>query len=191
MSIYYIIDEDGVIYALDATTQVAYTETGVATDNVIESGDSASDHFVNKPLTISFQGVISDTKSVSSSEINSKTPEDYINGLRSLKQSKRFVSFFYGEKLGRISNCLITQLLITQNRRNGSFNGIDSFSIKCSLKQVRIAQRALVTPFRDPTKADDFQDQVDGKAGTEEKEPATAVGRALALIESGVEDVTN
>lgn len=169
MSIYYISTAGGVVYELDATTDISYQESGTITNNIIETGESVADHYINNPVTISFNGSISDIKSLSASNPNAKSTEDYINGLRNLKTNKETFSFHFGEKIGIFSDCLFESLDISQNQSRGNVGEIDSFDISATIKQVRIAQRArLITVREAGITTDNYQNQVKGTGTTEE-----------------------
>jgi hypothetical protein len=166
MSIYFIQDPDGVIYELDATADISYRLSGKVTSNPVESGESVSDNYVNNPDIISLKGSISDVKSVSSRGVNSKTTEAFINGLKALKVNRKLVALQFGDKVGVITNCVIESLTFIQNSQRGSVGGVDSFQVSMTLKQIRLASRAKLTPIRDPTIADDAQEQTPGSGST-------------------------
>jgi hypothetical protein len=171
MSVYYIIDNRGIIYELDATTEITYQETGTTTDNIIETGESVADHYINNPVKITLRGSISDIKALSSSGPNSKSTRDYINGLRRLKINKQSFTFHFGEKVGSFGNCFFEELNITQNQSRGNVGGLDSFNISANIKQIRLARRARVVPAREagiPT--DNYQEQTQGTSTTAEPE---------------------
>jgi hypothetical protein len=166
MSIYFIQDPDGVIYELDATAEISYRLSGKVTSNPVESGESVSDNYVNDPDIISLKGSISDVKSVSSGGANSKSTEDFITGLKALKVNRKLISLQFGDKVGVITNCVIESLSIIQNSQRGSMRSIDSFQVVMTLKQIRLASRAKLTPIRDPIIADDAQEQTPGSGST-------------------------
>lgn len=174
MSIYYIETSDGVFYELDSTTNISYKESGRITNHVVETGQSVSDHYVNNPVEFSISGSISDIKSISGNNQNSKSTEDFINGLRTLKRNKTRFTFHFGNKVGSYSNCLFDSLDISQTTNRGSVGAIDSFSISANIKQIRLAQRAQIFPFRDPLASDDYQAQTKGSGTTEEPSPVEA-----------------
>lgn len=172
MSIYYIETQSGIVYELDATVEVSIQESGTITNNIIETGESVADHYVNQPISFNLRGSISDVKSLSASGPNSKSTEDYISGLRQLKTSKQTFSFHYGEKIGSFDNCLFENLTITQNQSRGNRGEVDSFEISASIKQIRIAQRArIVTARQAGITTDNYQEQARGTGTTEEPTP--------------------
>lgn len=169
MSIYFILTNAGSAYELDATTEITYQESGTVTNNLIETGESVADHYVNNPVQINFSGSISDVKSLSASGPNSRSTESYINDLRQLKTNKQTFSFHFGDKVGSFDNCLFDSLEITQNQSRGNIGEVDSFSIRASIRQVRIAQRARLIPVREAgVTTDNYQEQTKGAGTTEE-----------------------
>lgn len=186
MSIYFIQDPNGIIYQLDATASITYKMAGKATSNPVESGESVTDNYVNKPDVISLRGSISDSKSLSSGGPNSKTTEAYITGLRSLKEKKTLVSLHFGDKVGVITNCVIQSMDFTQNTTRGNTgSGIDSFQVAISLKQIRLAARAQLKPIRDPLVADDAADQTEGGGS-----PSTLFGTKETLATTSIKLIT-
>lgn len=169
MSIYYITDVRGNIYELDATSNISYTESGKITSHTVESGESVSDHYVNMPIDFHVEGTISDIKSFSAlqSEDRVKSTREFIDGLRQIKTNKEQFSFHYGEKVGIFQNCMFQNIQIQQTPQRGNSGEIDSFSISADIKQIRIARRAIISPFRDPSVRDGYQDQVNGAGTTE------------------------
>lgn len=184
MSIYYIQTAAGEIYELDATANITYRLTGKATDNPVESGDSVSDNYVNKPRRITLRGSISDVKSLSSGGINSKDTETFITGLEAVKVNKELFTFHFGSKVGVITDCVFETLEFTQNAQRGSLDNIASFGVVMTIKQIRLSTRALLTPFRDPTIVDDASDQTTGAGATQ-----SATGDEKSLLETSVTNI--
>jgi hypothetical protein len=187
MSIYFIEDPDGVIYQLDATVNITYKISGKGTDNPVESGESVTDNYVNRPDIITLKGSISDTKSVSGGGTVSKSTEDYITGLKALKEKRKRVSLHFGDKVGVITNCLFQSIDFTQNSRRGNAGaGVDSFEVTISLKQIRLAARAQLKPLRVDLVADDFADETEGGGS-----PSTLFGQKETLVTTAVKLITN
>jgi hypothetical protein len=190
MSIYYIEDNNGVIYQLDATIEISYQESGIITNNIIETGESVADHYINQPVIFNLRGSISDVKSLSSSGSNAKSTEDYINGLRKLKTNKETFTFHFGEKVGSFSNCLFENLTVSQNQSRGNRGAVDSFEISASIKQVRIAQRARLTTVRQAGPvSDNYQDQVKGTSTTEQPEDEDTYLLGARLSQEGIAEL--
>jgi hypothetical protein len=184
MSIYYIETSNGVIYELDATVEITYKESGKITDNIVETGESVADHYINNPVMINLSGSISDIKSVSSGNSNAKSTEDFIRGLVSIMKNKQSFSFHYGEKIGFFNNCFFENFDVVQNSTRGNVGVVDSFSITASIKQVRLARRAVLVPFRSPLVSDNYQNQVNGSGSSvqpsEEQETLLQTGFRFA-----------
>lgn len=187
MSIYYIQTNSGEIYELDATTEISYKLSGRSTDNVVESGETVTDDFINKPDVITLRGTISDTKSLSSGGVVSKTTEVFIRDLTQVKTNKERFSFHFGDKVGVITNCIFERLDFTQTTQRGHANGIDAFGVVMTIKQVRSATRALLAPFRDPTITDDATNQGTGAGSTQSptEEEETRLNQSLRMIRGG------
>jgi hypothetical protein len=69
MSQYYLsaeINGERVRIILDSTSKVAETQSGTLNKFIFENGDQGSDNYVNNTNKISFSGIISDIKSLSS-----------------------------------------------------------------------------------------------------------------------------
>lgn len=160
MGQYYITTSKGITYELDATTAMGYGLQGQTTDSPIESGESISDHYVHSPSIVNFTGIISDMKSLGSS--NNKTTKEFIEGLIALKNSKVPFSITISETLTRINNCVFTSLNITNNEDNGIYVGVggvttSSYQINFSAKQIRIAKSARITRVPQPDLKDYYE----------------------------------
>jgi hypothetical protein len=182
MSIYFIRTSSGVTYELDSTTEIGYSLKGKATDNPVESGESVSDNYVNKPRLITLKGTISDIKSATLSQSTvTKTTEDFLRGLEQVKLNKELFSVHIGNKVGVITDCVFESLVFTQNRVRGSFANIDAFEVSMTIKQIRLASRALLKPLRDPTISDDASEKATGAGASE-----SAKGEKKDLFDTGV-----
>lgn len=168
MSIYFIRTSSGVTYELDSTSDITYKLTGKVTDNPVESGQSVSDNYVNKPRMITLKGTISDVKgaSLSLSPVT-KTTEDFIVGLEKVKTNKELFSLHFGNKVGIITNCLFEDLTFTQNDKRGSSSTVDAFEVSMTIKQIRLATRALLVTTSDPLIANDTSSKKVGSGSPE------------------------
>jgi hypothetical protein len=173
---YYIRTEEGVIYEMDATSEVVANFPGELTNFPIQSGDFVSDHYVNKNTTITFEGVISDIKSPNSLTLDGrglnrfKSTSDYVNGLLELKQTKKTFTLFCFSILTPFVNCLFEDLTIRQNNKNGYSNGINSFAISFKCKQIRFGSQAIITAAPADDVADAFTDKSISTGNTQEIE---------------------
>lgn len=169
MSIYFIRTSSGVTYELDSTSDITYKLTGKATDNPVESGDSVSDNYVNKPRMITLKGTVSDVKgaSLSFSPVT-KSTDDFIRGLEKVKVNKELFTLHFGNKVGIITNCLFESLTFKQNKKRGSMSTLDAFEVSMTIKQIRLASRALLVPTRDPSIVNDASSKTKGSGSPEE-----------------------
>lgn len=144
----YRIIDGGNIYTLDSTTQGSIRFSGKATDKPLQDGTSASDHYVNLPTTISFNGVISDAKTLYLS--GQETTLSLIEKLKQLKESGRpFIFEGVKDSALVISNCVFDSLVIENDQTHGRVtfdNGVEiySFRISCEIKQLKRARRGRV-----------------------------------------------
>lgn len=163
MSEYYIRTPSNVIYSLDATTSMTYISSGNPTSFPVESGASLSDHYVNSNVRASISGIITDVKSLSTSKGSSKSTEDFIRELTTLKESGNPFTVIIGSKLQEIRNCVFTSLSVFQRGTQGSRRYADgktvaSYEIEMSFEQIRIARgaKATTTNFVAPDQTDEF-----------------------------------
>lgn len=170
MSIYYIERSNGDIYELDATVRVSYQESGKLTTYTVEDGDFASDNYVHSPKMFMAAGSISDIKPSATSPERIKSTEEFIDGLKGIKQNKETFVFHFGTKVGEFRNCMFKDVKIEQNPTRGSVDDLDSFSVSLRFSQVRFTHQAEVVPFRDPLANDKYQDRADGAGTSEEPE---------------------
>ncbi len=153
MSQYYIkATLDGVeeLFALDATVQITQNTAGVISSFPLESGVEVSDNYVNKNNTISFSGVIADTKS-QAREINldqNKTTLDFASKLQKVKSEGTPFNVHSG--LLVLEDCVFETLTFSQDVRSGSvIGGRSSFRVSFTAKQIRFAERAQKVTVRD------------------------------------------
>lgn len=169
MSIYFLENPStGAVYELDATKEIVYSERGTLTSNIVESGSELSDHYINNPVSFNLEGVISDTKSSGSSNPNTRSTRDFLEGLRSIKRNKVPFILYYGEKVGSFKNCFFETLDITQNSTHGNVQETDSFEIRAVIKQVRLGNSASIVPSRDIIAQDSYQDKTQGSGSTKD-----------------------
>ena len=56
------IEAEGIVYELDATTNVSYVQTAKATSHPVQAGGNVSDHVTQESDTIQISGVASQVK---------------------------------------------------------------------------------------------------------------------------------
>lgn len=169
MGIYYIKTADNRYFELDSTTDMTVSMPGRATDFPLEDGESASDHYINESIVVSFSGIVSDVKSISSKGLigddstkRLKGTSDYIKGLEAVKKTKQPFTVFYSPNLDPITNCVFESLDITQNATHGTRGtGCSSYEISFTAKQIRIGEQAQMTSM--PVPAEDIKKSLSNK----------------------------
>lgn len=172
MSIYYLETSLGQ-YSLDATIKVKKTLKGSATSNIVESGESITDHYVNLPDEFSLDGIISDltrrpVKGVSKPK-NGGTTKTFIKDLTTIKESGEPIKFFFGDAIDVAESCLIEQIDLSQTKKHGAARGVNSFLITIKLKKIRLANAATFTHEPDPAYVDKFQETKEGSGSSTEE----------------------
>ena len=169
MAIHYIFVRDPyTVIALDATRSINFSDKGKSSDFPISTGESVQDNYVNMPVTVSFEGVISSTKSFTSSD--NLSPDDYIRLLRGVKASRIPFDIRWHPLDDSLTNCMFTTLDFKQSKDNG-FNpetGDNSLSVSFSVKRVRFAQSVETTVEVSPAVSDEVSGQSTGKGGSAE-----------------------
>lgn len=167
MTIYYIAPQDSNDqFALDATSTTQLDESGKTTSLPLESGEEVTDHYINGNTKISMSGIISTAKSAGTKA--NKSPEDYIKGLRALKQSGKPFSVFFSDKLSALTTCVFENLSISQSRKNGTSGASSSYKISMSIKQARFVSAAQVVVERQVRVVDAFTEKkTSGKSSQE------------------------
>jgi hypothetical protein len=184
MAQFYILTPKGIVYELDATTDMSYTLAGRTTDSPIEDGESVSDHYIQAPSVINFSGVITDVVSLSS-KTNKLDTKGYIEGLIALKNSKIPFTVMISENLDSIKSCVFTSLNITNTGefgiRNVGGNLYSAYKINFSVKQIRLAAAATdVVGVPQPDLQDMTQPAVESSQTTEQDESPSFLERASA-----------
>lgn len=190
MSLYYIeavVQDQVVIYHLDATTRVKLSLPSKVTSNRLESGDEVVDHIINLPAKVSFSGVISDVKSLSNK--NNLNAEDYINGLMKIRQRKQTFSLILPDGKIRLDGCAFESLDIDQDNKHGSVTtpngGINSsFNISFSAKQIRIASAAYNTILPEQAVSDQNTDEENSSDNTKDMSESDKLRAEIAAREA-------
>lgn len=194
MSIFYIqaeIEGELIQFALDSTSRVTQNLSGDSTSFPIEDGSEVSDHYVNKNNTITMSGRISDVKSVGSGfvseprgggrEVSDRIPtgsavryrktSDFIEKIKTLKSDKIPFDLYVAEDA--YTNCVFQTLTLSQDSTNGVSNGISSYKVSFTAKQIRFAQATRSVEIRDEILAPDnaFKLEKAGKAKVKELSP--------------------
>lgn len=176
MTIYYIAPEDSDDrFALDSTSDIQLDESGKTTSLPVESGEEITDHYINSNTKISMNGTISSIKS--SVNLRNKTPEDFINGIRQLKQSGKPFSVYFSNKINPLTNCLFENLSISQNKKRGSVGEDSAYKISFSIKQVRIVKVNSLRVERSGRVIDSFTPKAQSGKGTKDPKGKNVVTR--------------
>lgn len=193
MSIYHIeaqVNGRAELYAFDSTATIRVSQTGTATSFPVEGGEDVSDHYVNNNTTISFDGIISDVKSIrrEASEKYNKSTATFIRGLEALKKSKTPFKIHISNTLDAIDTCVFENLQFEQNKTQGNSGGINAFRISFSAKQIRFAERAQAVSVRAPVIKNDVA--IEAEKSDDKKEPTPAktsiIRDTVSLILTGV-----
>lgn len=183
MSKYFIETSDGVIYSLDATSRINKRLTGKVTDNVVESGVTLADNYVNMPDTFSLSGVITDIKTPTS--FTSLDTYDWINGLTKLKESGTPFILRFGYKIPQAETCVFTSINIQQTSTNGSYRTLDSFSINLDIKKIRLATQVQIEAVKDASVLDQTRQKQLGQSSTRDVEDTTTFADGVKDIKAG------
>lgn len=179
MSVYYIkatVGDGDINIALDATTEIVEGFVAELPSFKLEDGTEGSDHHTLKAPIISFKGILSDIKSLSSGfrnddglQTTEKTrTEDGALRWRSVKDNKDALIFIYKNHLPlsiftdqtSYSDCYITGLGFTQNSKHGVVNGRSSIEVSITVKQPVRGSRARAVAERDLAAIKAYQDKV-------------------------------
>ncbi len=164
MSQYYIkATLDGIeeLFSLDATVQVTTNTAGSISSFPLESGVEVSDNYVNKNDTISFSGVIADTKS-QEREIDVNLNKSTLDFARKLKRVKEEgLPFNVHSGLAVLEDCVFETLSFSQDKNAGTvLGGRSSFRVTFTAKQIRFVQRAQRVVVRDQVLEDKTQPNI-------------------------------
>lgn len=146
MPMYRIID-GGIFYDLDATLQGEVSLSGKITEKPLSDGNTAADHYVNSPVSISFSGVITDVKSFYNT--GATRVQDWIKLLSDLKQSGRSFTVQAADGSGMFfEDCLFESITFSNDKIHGVVEGgsegsgqIYSYNVSFSIKQLKRARR--------------------------------------------------
>lgn len=148
MSIFYIVDADGEVFAADAVDSFGYRDVGSLTEYTIESGAKVSDHYVLENKEVSLGFVISDIKTPSG--LNNKSTDEFIYGITKLRESKRPFKLYWREASGKLErffdNLMFIDVSFNQDPSLGyAGNGIYAYKGSFSMKQIQYANRAVIS----------------------------------------------
>jgi len=153
MGVFYLQVENE-IWELDSTSDVTQSLKGSLSSSRVEDGRVSSDNYVTDPVTVTFSGIISDVKSLTSNTIVvgsgvKKNTEDYLRTLKEVYRQKKPISVSFSSQSEFLKDCFFTSLDISQSVKNGvhynpELGFTSSYSLRFSLQQVRYAKSAEV-----------------------------------------------
>lgn len=143
-------------YQLDATVTVAYKQSGEVTSYAVEEGTDSSDHYKQKPDTVTFDGVISQVKFLRNSKVKTDLAI-FEKGMQDLKRSGKFFACSFSKNLDIMKNCLFTDLEMSRDTNSGLY----AMNVRFSIKQVRVSNQAKLSTV--PIPAAQYKDMVEEK----------------------------
>ena len=150
MAVFYIDSPTFGILELTATTDINIQRPNSVTKHPLESGDTVTDNVVNQNIMISFDGMISEIKSLPLGPRNlrnqQRTVRDYIGTLSRLRDSKELFTVFYDTRFEPFRNCVIRSVDESRNASTGT-----AYNIKLAFEQVRLSARAELVEVRRQT----------------------------------------
>lgn len=129
----------------DIVGQEEYAETNNVTEFPVEDGTAFTDHIQEKPLTISFNGVISATPYASAQKPNDRqetfaigeTPNRVQEAAAFLREAKKDVLEFISVRLGIYPVMAVVSISYT-------VDGVERLDFRIELKEIKIGQTVLV-----------------------------------------------
>lgn len=151
MSIYYIELNDGTLFSLNSTSNVDLTLPSQISSFPTEEGGFLSDNVVLQPRVITVEGSISDVKNLKSG--NSLTSKESIDLLNKVRDEQQLFTFYYGNDITPLDNCIFDNISISQGRGATTFTALlgtySSYNIRFTLKQIRVATVLTQEKIRD------------------------------------------
>lgn len=174
MAVFYINSPTEGIIELTSTTDIKINETSTVSKHPLETGDSIVDNVVVDNITVAFNGVISDIRSIfRSNTFDDGVPaqafenpvEGVINSLRNIKNTKQLFTVHYDRRFASFRNCVLTSLSLDKNAQTGL-----GYNINLSFEQVRITGRADISVSRElQQKPDDTQGKTNSGPNNQKK----------------------
>jgi Dit-like phage tail protein len=155
---------------LDATILEAPEFTSVPTKNVIESGADVTDHVTNDPISLSIEGIVTNTPVGIFQSLRALTStnawQDALNFLLKLWEDR--VPFDFVGGLQVYENMIITNFSPTRTPRTG-----DALEFRMTMKQIKTIETEVVaiTKFSEDIKHSGQKEQ---SLGSQPTEAATA-----------------
>lgn len=146
----------------------------------VESGAFISEHYRRNPRTVSFSGIISDTK------VNKEDPlsvQEYVSGINSIIDSKEYFTLYTDAvNIPSLEKCLIQSFGLTRDQSTGI-----GLSVTITVQEVLIIDRAKPTTLNikrtqdSGTNAKDNKDKPEKNSGDKStKQQDTSVLKQLS-----------
>lgn len=197
----FITAQNGDIFQLDATTDVVYTTSGTLTKNPIEEGRNVSDHYIQNPDTVTFNGVLTRVKAKGKQSEHVISPELYIAGLQKIKnEAQAFTLTFFQTPASEgflgfgvedvknviepLGNCVFETLNI---RKQAGPQGGDLL-VDFKAVQATFADQAQVveTATASPDFVNDASSQQNGVGGTTDTPTESLLDKGLRFVSEAV-----
>ena len=123
---------------LDAVFNISSDVSCDVVQTPVESGAFISEHYRRNPRTVSFSGIISDTK------VNKEDPlsvQEYVSGINSIIDSKEYFTLYTDSvNIPNLEKCLIQSFGLTRDQSTGI-----GLSVTITVQEVLIIDRAKPT----------------------------------------------
>lgn len=123
---------------LDAVFNISSDVSCDVVQTPVESGAFISEHYRRNPRTVSFTGIISDTK------VNKEDPlsvQEYVSGINSIIDSKEYFTLYTDAvNIPNLEKCLIQSFGLTRDQSTGI-----GLSVSITVQEVLIIDRAKPT----------------------------------------------
>lgn len=182
------------VLELTATTEIQVTDGATITRHTLEDGSEIADHIVNENSKISFTGVISDIKRITSGdravslssdvEFRDKDQlnvQEWIELLSQIRRSKERFSVVYDSRLGVIPDCVLTSVTKSRNSSTGT-----GYNINIAFEQIRVVARATTSVRRDDQLSpDESQDKSNSQDSSTRRVTLSTAGVGFDIVVGG------
>ena len=164
---YFIAMDSQTLLQLDCVENLTWSRQGEAAQYTVVSGKHKTDHYHPSLRTVSFNGMISQTKVGN----NTVMPENYMKEVNKLIDNQQPFEFFIGSnypQLEDIQNVVITEIQATRDVQTE--NGL---LVDISLKEIdfnSLVSKTTIKPAPKPSKSTNGSAAGKGKGGTGSKE---------------------
>lgn len=162
----FLLSKDGeTVLILDATTNMTYSRSAQLAKNTLQNGVKVSDHYHPNLPTVTFSGLISDSKIRGRS---SPPVAEYRRLIEELIDTATVFTLFgtWDNSIPSLANCVITSFDVTKGTSN-----LNSLEVVITVEQIDFGMRATLdslTTVKVPAKVTEGQLAVKGdkKTGT-------------------------